>query len=250
MTQTRTFVIADGGVTSALACVTAVEAALSRAGAASATTELASNSTRLRHAAPAVSDHADDGLPVVWTPAFQGPTGAARLAAVERMCGLLGLPLVRGTTELDGSPENTTGDGAQDLAMGEDTTRALLAAGFEAARLACGTVLWPIQFSLGAELSMDLASRAIDRALLVSRLVSIDVAAGGGSAVAIEPPYADFSDAQIADLVIDLDAPFELCWWWHAEMSGGRPEHTALFRAERQRWLKVLEPVGWTRAAR
>lgn len=246
MSHTRTLVIADGGVTSALACVAAVEAAMSRVG----TSASASPGARLIGGTPAVSDSADDGLPVVWTPMFHGPTGAARLAAVERMCGLMGLPLVRGTTEMDGSPEAGSDDGAQDLAMGEDTTRALIAAGFEAARLACETVIWPVQFSLGAELSLDLASRAIDRALLVSRLVSIDVGTGTGTPVTIDPAYADFSDAQVADLVMDMDAPIELCWWWHAEMAGGQPEHTAIFRAERQRWLKVLEPAGWTRAGR
>lgn len=242
MSQTRTLVIADGGVTSALACVAAVEAALSRVGA--------SAGRRSVDGAPAVSDHADDGLPVVWTPVFHGPTGAARLAAVERTCGLLGLPLVRGTTEMDGSPENRADEGASDAVAGEDTSRALVAAGFEASRLACDVVLWPIQFSLGAELALDLASRAIDRALLASRLVSIDVGAGNGTPITINPAYADFSDAQVADLVMDMDAPIELCWWWHAELAGGPPEHSALFRAERKRWLKVLEPAGWTRASR
>ncbi len=248
MSHTRTLVIADGGVTCAVACVAAVEAALSRVGASSGAPAGASTEARLIDGTSAVSDRADEGLPVVWTPLFHGSTGAARLAAVERMCGLMGLPLVRGTTEMDGSPKVSADGGAQDLAMGEDTTRALVAAGFEAARLSCGTVLWPVQFSLGAEVSLDLASRAIDRALLVSRLVSIDV--GAGTPVTIEPAYADFSDAQVADLVMDMDAPIELCWWWHAEMAGGRPEHTAIFRAERQRWLKALEPAGWTRAGR
>lgn len=193
---------------------------------------------------------ADDGLPVVWTPLFLGPTGAARMAAVERMCGEMGLPLVRGTTEIDGSPESLADGGSEDMRLGEDTSRALIAAAFEAARLACETVLWPIQFSLGAEGALDLVSRAIDRALLVSRLVSIDAGLVAGSAVRIEPAYADFCDAQVADLVMDMDAPIELCWWWHAELSGGQPEHTAIFRAERQRWLKCLEPAGWTRAGR
>lgn len=243
-------VIADGGVTTALACVAAVEASLSRVGA--------SPGARAAGSGAAKSDAPEELLPVVWTPVFVGPTGAARLGAVERMCELLGLPLVRGTTEIDGSPERVgesaerdrAEDPAAGLTFGEDTSRLLLTAGFEAARSGCDTVLWPIQFSLGAEVMLDLVSQAVDRALLVSRLVSIDAGESGAAPVLIEPVYADLRDAQIADLVMDMDAPIELCWWWHAEAAGGQPEHTALFRAERKRWMKVLEPAGWTRAAR
>ncbi len=243
-------VIADGGVTTALACVAAVEASLSRVGASAGLG--AADGRTLKSQLP------EEAFPVVWTPVFVGPTGAARLRAVERMCEFLGLRLVRGTTEIDGSPERVPGlpegdraeESAAQLMLGEDTSRMLLAAGFEAGRTGCETALWPIQFSLGAEIVLGLVSQAVDRALLVSRLVSIDLGESGAVPVTIEPAYADFSDAQVADLVMDMDAPIELCWWWHAEAAGAKPEHTALFRGERKRWMKVLEPIGWTRANR
>lgn len=123
-------------------------------------------------------------------------------------------------------------------------TLALLAA-VEVARAAgARRVVWPIQFHSDHDSlpeKLDQIAGAVDRALLVSRLSLLDQ----GDEVTIETPLVDLTDTQLADLVVDLDAPAYLCWWWR-RLAEGQAE--ALAAPERRAWLSTLRDAGWVQA--
>lgn len=96
-------------------------------------------------------------------------------------------------------------------AAGLRQTGMLIAAAVEAARRGLSRVIWPIH--LGgpdnpAAIDLPTVADACDRALLVSQLIQIDLT--GGRELRIETPYADFTDRQIAELALDLDAPLDV----------------------------------------
>lgn len=121
-----------------------------------------------------------------------------------------------------------------------------------AVRMGCHRLVWAataITATEGAaghraqpDEDLDRIAAAVDRALLIGRLVSIDAAALGQRDLKIEVPYIDLSAAQIADLALDLDAPIEACWWAteHATADPARAEQHARF------WTDQLESFGWS----
>ncbi len=111
----------------------------------------------------------------------------------------------------------------------------MLAAAALAAAEGLDYVLWPVH--AGQDLELARVAEAVDRAALVTRLASLDAAAAGLRPVDMRAPYADFTDAQIADLALDMDLPLRTCWWWE-----GRDEEA---RRERQRWGRALATAGW-----
>ncbi|MEZ6243474.1 MAG: hypothetical protein R3B57_10575 [Phycisphaerales bacterium] len=119
---------------------------------------------------------------------------------------------------------------------GEVETMTLVRACYLAAARGARRVLWPVQLPRtgGRDGDLDQMSRAIDRALLVSRLVSIDEADIGVPEVTIETPFVDLDDDQISDLALDMELPIEACWW-----SGGYGQAPGSAR-ERERWLPLL----------
>lgn len=154
-----------------------------------------------------------------------------RLAAVSRQAELCGLPIGKLPIPL-GPPPGVTVGAIQSLALVHAATSAA-AAGF-------ATVVWPMHAGPGAEPDLDRVATAIDRALLVSRLVALDAVEHGIPAIRVDTPYADFTDRQMAELAIDLDAPIPACWWW-----GGQGGSAA---SERQRWTALLQSFGWVHA--
>lgn len=128
-------------------------------------------------------------------------------------------------------------DSSRDAAWTE--TAALLAASRAAVESGLHAVVWPIH--AGRELDLDRAARAVDRALLASRLASLDAEALGLGAVEVHTPYADFTSEQVAELALDMDLPLRLCWWWD------EPGDAA--RRAREAWLEALESVGWRDSA-
>jgi hypothetical protein len=118
------------------------------------------------------------------------------------------------------------------------------------ARLAgCERVVWPIQYhnddsSIGGDL--DRIAAAVDRAQLIGRLALLESPRSGSDAVRIDAPLVDLTDAQIADLAVDVDAPVYLAWWWRT-LADRRAE--ALAAAERRAWLPALRDAGWIDAA-
>ena len=82
--------------------------------------------------------------------------------------------------------------------------------------------------------SLDDVARACDRALLLSRLLSLDAETD----VRIEAAYADFSDVQLVELAADLDAPIESCWW------AVEPKASPSATTARQRWARAMDAAG------
>lgn len=115
-------------------------------------------------------------------------------------------------------------------------SEALLRAAHTAAELGCRRVVWSVQFAfVGGEPNLDHVASAVDRAMLVSRLASLDVWDRPEIAVPevrIETPLVDLSDEQIADLALDLSVPLGTLWWLHGT--------GAVADAERARWAALL----------
>lgn len=212
----RTLVIGDGGISSILACSAAADAAL------------------LAEPDPARRRQI---RPVLWVGALQGPTATARRWVSRRQAELFDLELVE---EPEGAPSSL----AATVVGGEwpGDTLNLVKASVAAIERGCSSVVWPTHSSHAQAPELDEVSRAVDRALLVGRLIALDADQHGCPGFHIETPTVDLSDRQIADLVLDMDLPVRLCWWWHAEM--GR-DGVAEFRREHERWVTVLREVGW-----
>lgn len=159
--------------------------------------------------------------PLVWHPIETGEVGQARAAAARRQAEAYGLELV------ESAAPAATGHAPRIVGMLVEAASLARSRGLEAA-------VWPIHAAALPEPDLDAVSRAIDQSLLVSRLVSLDASA---RPVEVRTPYVDFTDREIADLVLDMDLPVWTCWW-HA---GESPDA----RGERDRWLETLRDVGW-----
>ncbi len=145
-------------------------------------------------------------------------------AAIERQALLSGLGLL--TAE---PPVRVDGSGAP----GQNAL--LLSACLLAIGRGLSRVVWPVQ--LGCDNSQAVID-AMDRANVISHLAAIDLprvpGPGGPASIRIESPFADFSDAQLLDLAVDLGAPLPrpvrgeaafaggqgACWW--CERTGPR----------------------------
>ncbi len=232
---TRTLVVGDGDLASILGCAAASDAAL-----------LAQPDPAKRR----------EIRPILWAPPFEGPTAPARQWATRRQAELFEMELVESPPT--GRPSESRAQaasiaahlGAQIADLPSEAvasewpshSRDLLHASMTAIARRCSTVLWPIHSTRSEGPDIDQVARAIDRAMLISRLIALDADLHGNPAFRIDAPYIDFSDRQLADLVIDMDLPVRLCWWWHAEMARGSSTE---FRAQHDRWTPVLREVGW-----
>lgn len=97
---------------------------------------------------------------------------------------------------------------------------------------------------------VEALARELDRALLVSRLVTLDAAEHGVGVFEVQTPLMDLSDAQVAEMALDLDVPIWRTWWWEAA-TGKRAKDPALAdraNACRDRWCGALEALGWSAA--
>ncbi|HZW08487.1 MAG TPA: hypothetical protein VFF69_01160 [Phycisphaerales bacterium] len=123
----------------------------------------------------------------------------------------------------------------------------LLAALHAARSAGCARVVWPVHHhhddvSIAADL--DRIEADIDRAQLIGRLALLD--GPGARPVKFETPLVDLTDTQLADLVVDLAVPVQLCWWWGP---GGEHAADAPAAEERAAWLPPLAHAGWIEAA-
>lgn len=208
-------VVSDGGLVSLIACVAAKERVL------------------------ASTPDASHLLPVIWASITPGPTSRARAHAIEAQATTLGLEVVIPSSDA----ANTTNS------AGERATRELMDAAFAAVSRGCGSLVLSDRHADGDMVDLSSVAATIDRAMLVSRLVSLDMPTDAGS-FEIESPYVDLSDRQVAELAIDLGAPIQLCWWWHSELREGKPDAaSAIFKREHERWTMVLAQCGWRREA-
>lgn len=125
-------------------------------------------------------------------------------------------------------------------------TDMLISAAAAAAEAGLGRVIWPIHAGPNPELDLDALADICDRALLVSQLATIDLprAVSGNSlrAIKIETPYADFTDAELLELALDLDAPLGACWWCRSE-SSTESQSPCGACAECVRWRQALAAI-------
>lgn len=129
------------------------------------------------------------------------------------------------------------GDGAR--TTGEADSMVLLRAGSIAAELGLRRVIWPVRAQMDRATGgpdVNDAARIVDRAVLVTRLIELDVE---GPGVTIETPLVDLADDQVLELAHDLGVPMDAVWW--ASELGGRPGEVA--RAERERWERAAVGV-------
>lgn len=103
------------------------------------------------------------------------------------------------------------------ISLHANQTRMLLDASYLAIQLGLKRVVWPIRIPMNHPDRIKGIGDALDRAMLVSRLVSIDADETTAPEVIIETPFIDLSDAQIADLAMDMAIPLESCWWANAQ---------------------------------
>lgn len=166
---------------------------------------------------------ADAGGGSICLPPSDPETRALRAAAVDRQAALYGLSVVAGPEQVKGAAE------------GELTVRLLVDACYRARAAGISTVVWPV--AAGETLDLERASVAADRALLAGRLVSV----GEERPVEVRAPYLDYTDRQLADLILDMDLPIWTCWWYDG---AGNPA------AERERahWAALLRDAGWVGA--
>ena len=201
----RTLIISDGGMTSLLACGLAAEEA----------------------------DTSNTERPIVWIPEVGGDDPTTHKDAVLKQAQILSLELLtaRVTEPVDR------------CASGLLESEILLHAGHLAGSERCGRVVWPVQLGAATtaeEPPLDRVAEAVDRALLVSRLISIDGDFYGLTEVAVDTPFVDLADEQVADLAAEMSLPIESCWWWTALGAMGSGAD-----AERERWVGALRMIGW-----
>lgn len=163
-------------------------------------------------------------LPVLWSLAGGGGISSA----IESLATAFSLERIEAQEPIAPASEHDRLD------------RMLVAAGHAAVALGCGEILWPVQPG-GATSDgwpdLEGVAGAVDRALLISRLVSLAAGERGLVEFLIDTPLVDLTDEQVAELAVDLAAPVELCWWWGTQDPAGQ--------AEAQRWQVALERVGW-----
>lgn len=226
----RTLVLFDADVPSALAAAYAAEQAA--LGPSAPVGALVGSGISARampgRERPAPRDEAP-AVPLL-LPAYAGmPEARERAAALARTLDILG------AQRAEGDPPDVTTRPELD---GPGQTRLLVHAALLALETGCDTVIWPIQLGedlRGADPSVDRVARAIDRAMLIARLAGLDADLATG--IDIQTPFVDLSERQIAELVMDIEAPLAACWWW------GGTSPAAL--AAHDRWGTILRSLGW-----
>ena len=180
---------------------------------------------------------------IVWCIAPGGPDVDAIRPACERAAGRQAD--VYGLGFLSTAEARASDEWLADGPPGQPESMTLIRAAYLAAQHQCRRVIWAVLADRDPDSGEpDLASvaRVIDRALLAGRLASLDLeraewAAAGVPEVRIETPFADLTDAQLADLSRDLEVPVETCWWWGDDRLPGASD-------ERARWGGLVRPMG------
>ena len=204
----RALVIADGSIAGLTALAIASEETVRR--------------ENVGHAQP----------PAVWLPAG-GHDDAAADRAVRAQAGAYGAVYVGFGPATGGESGGETGGGLAESAM-------LIAAGGLAIANGCRRVIWAVQGGgdgPDAPAPVETIARSLDRALLAGRLVSLEAEDAGLPEVVIETPLVDLTDAQLAELAMDLSAPVETCWWWGTGGIGAAG-------TERSRWGRVIPAMA------
>lgn len=208
--QDRCVIISDAGVESLLACA------------------MASEQQQLSGADP---NHASVLLPGWWEWTQEIDLMISTVdQAVVRQAGVYGLDIF---------PQQSVypPDDAQLLREnpnGSVQSRMLLEASQIALRAGIRRVVWPVRVmrpetSTGMDDLIDQIALTIDRALLASRLASLDASVGTAVDVVIETPFVDLSNDQMLDLAGDLAIPLETCWWHNAKTLPSAQDRSAFW---------------------
>lgn len=117
--------------------------------------------------------------------------------------------------------------------IGGIQSKILLEAAQLAIRAGIRKVIWPIRVQrpesdFTVEQAIDQIGVAVDRALLASRLASLDADLESAVDVVIETPFVDLSNEQMADLAQDLSLTAE-CTWWHQARTLPNAQHRQMF---------------------
>lgn len=213
----RIVILSDGGLSSLVACAVAKERA---------------TLDGRTHGGTCV-------LPVFGLGGLIGSNRLLREKAIRVQAEVFGFemwePLVAGVDTLPGLVDQR-----------DQETQGLIRAAQLAVRKGCDTIVWPVQCAgpMAARddegLDLDWIARAADKAVLVSRLIAVDADAHHKPSIRIETPYLDVTDHQLADLAAEMELPMRACWWWSISKRDGEQAV-----AERERWLRALQFVGW-----
>jgi hypothetical protein len=120
----------------------------------------------------------------------------------------------------------------------------LLDACAESMRLDAVRLVWPVHS--GAATETDLRTDAIadicDRSLLVAQLATLDAprTGPGSRGVQIETPYADLTDIQLAEILVDMGAPLSACTTCESAGAGSECGSCGSCR----RWSAALRAAG------
>lgn len=218
-------ILTDGGLAGLLACF--IEGVCRSAGRVAPTPP----TSRSAQAPPTSAPLSKTTLCLALPPHLE-PQRAQRLAAARHAAEITHLAEV---IEISPVPfEHDTK--LREQGLGESAL--LMAAGSEALRRGLARVVWPVQVggpggdghqgSGGAGQHLDSIADAFDRAMVCARLLSIDA---GPDGLAIQTPFVDFTDAQLADLAADLDLPIEAAYFDPSE-------------DEQRRWSAALGLAG------
>jgi hypothetical protein len=114
-------------------------------------------------------------------------------------------------------------------------------------------VIWPVRIQrpeseFQVEQAIDLIGSAIDRALLASRLASLDADTESAVDVVIETPFVDLSNNQMADLAQDLSLSIDSTWWHSARTLPLAQTRQAFWSAKLKRSSTIHEPKPQQRA--
>ncbi len=128
-------------------------------------------------------------------------------------------------------------------------SRMLLEAAHLALRAGVRRVVWPVRVASPDRAQqvqelVDEIAAAADRALLASRLASLDATPQTAVEVVIETPFVDLSNAQIAELARDMALPLETCWWHDARSLPGAERQRQFWSSAIARSGAQLEPKG------
>lgn len=184
------------------------------------------------------------GAPMV-APCPIAMNGSSDAARVLRMQALTEQAKHFGFQVLDVAAGQTS---LSNLAHAGATTKQRQAAGMLALAYAAqhkgiARIIWAAHACEGESVDLDHLSWCVDLALAVSRLATLT--ASNAQGLVIEAPYLDVSDAQAADLGVELAAPLATCWWWKGPHTTDDPQLKPVAAREQSRWLRALSSVGW-----
>ncbi len=219
-TQDRCVIISDGGVESLIACA------------------MASEQQQLSNTEPSML------LPGWWEWTDEIDLMISAIdPAVVRQASVYGINIFQNHSVYPPDDQQLLADSS----IGSIQSRILLEAAQIAIRSGIRKVVWPIRVMrpetrVGMDQLIDTIGNTVDRAILASRLASLDADQDTAVDVTIETPFVDLSNEQMLDLASDLAVPVEACWWHAARELPNAQERIAYWSKMTLRSPGTIEP--------